>query len=71
MATTTSQHKEGCSSVRPPLFDGTNYGYWKVRMTIFLQSMDLEIWRVVLEKYQMPSTEFSQWTDEEKKTASL
>jgi hypothetical protein len=71
MATTTSQHKEGSSSVRPPLFDGTNYGYWKVRMTIFLQSMDLEIWRVVSEKYQTPSTDFSQWTDEEKKTASL
>ena len=40
-------------------------------MTIFLQSMDLKIWRVVSEKYQTPSTDFSLWTDEEKKIASL
>ena len=71
MATTSSQHKEGCSSVRHPLFDRTNYGYWKVRMTIFLQSMNLEIWRVVSEKYQAPSTDFNLWIDKEKKIVSL
>ena len=23
----------------PPLFDGTNYAYWKVRMKLFLQAL--------------------------------
>ena len=32
--------KEGISIVRPPLLDGTNYGYWKARMRSFIKSMD-------------------------------
>ena len=31
----------------PPLFDGTNYAYWKVRMRAFLQSLDEKVWQVV------------------------
>ncbi|MFV0960615.1 hypothetical protein QML37_29340 [Klebsiella pneumoniae] len=68
---TSSQNKEGNSAVRPPLFDGTDYAYWKVRMSIFLQSMDWEVWNIVGEKYEAPSSNFSQWTNEEKKNASL
>ena len=30
----------GKSLIVPPLFDGTNYAYWKVRMRAFLQSLD-------------------------------
>jgi hypothetical protein len=26
-------------------FDGTNYGYWKARMSIFLKSID--VWQIV------------------------
>ncbi|KAA0050403.1 gag-proteinase polyprotein [Cucumis melo var. makuwa] len=40
------QH-EGCATNRPPLLDGTNYGYWKARMMAFLKSLDLNCWRVV------------------------
>ncbi|GAA0158550.1 hypothetical protein LIER_15543 [Lithospermum erythrorhizon] len=29
--------KEGGSISRPPLLDGSNYGYWKAKMTAFLQ----------------------------------
>ena len=31
----------------PPLFDGTNYAYWKVRMRVFLQSLDEKVWQAV------------------------
>ena len=35
------------SLIIPPLFDGTNYAYWKVRMRAFLQSLDEKVWQVV------------------------
>ena len=31
----------------PPLFDGTNYAYQKVRMRVFLQSLDEKVWQAV------------------------
>lgn len=39
--------KEGGSSMQPPLFDGTNHGYWKVRMTAFIKTIDEGAWTVV------------------------
>ena len=37
----------GQSLIIPPLFDGTNYAYWKVRIRAFLQSLDEKVWQVV------------------------
>ena len=37
----------GKSLTIPPLFDGTNYAYWKVRMRAFLQSLDEKVWQAV------------------------
>ena len=37
----------GQSLIIPPLFDGTNYAYWKVRMRAFLQSLDEKVWQIV------------------------
>ena len=31
----------------PPLFDGTNYAYWKVCIRAFLQSLDEKVWQAV------------------------
>ena len=31
----------------PPLFDGTNYAYQKVRMGAFLQSLDEKVWQAM------------------------
>jgi len=31
---------EGASINRPPLFCGVNYPFWKVRMEIFVESID-------------------------------
>ncbi|VFQ92982.1 unnamed protein product [Cuscuta campestris] len=36
--------REGQSTERPPLFNGTNYSYWKERMKIFIQSVDYKSW---------------------------
>ena len=37
----------GQSLIIPPLFDGTNYAYWKVRMRVLLQSLDEKVWQAV------------------------
>ena len=37
----------GQSLIISPLFDGTNYAYWKVRMKAFLQALDEKVWLVV------------------------
>jgi hypothetical protein len=47
MANHCFQNLEGYSTNRPPLFDGTNYNYWKIRMTIFIQSIDCNVWEVI------------------------
>ena len=31
----------------PPLFDGTNYAYWKVCMKVFLQALGEKVWQIV------------------------
>ena len=37
----------GKSLIIPPLFDGTNYAYWKVCMRAFLQSLNEKVWQAV------------------------
>ena len=35
---------EGASINRPPMFGGVNYAFWKIRMKIFMESIDMGIW---------------------------
>ena len=35
------------SLIIPPLFNDTNYAFWKVRMRAFLQSLDEKVWQAV------------------------
>ena len=37
----------GQSLLIPPLFDGTNYAYWKFRMKVFLQALGEQVWQIV------------------------
>ena len=37
----------GKSLLIPPLFDGTNYAYRKVRMKVFLQALGEQVWQSV------------------------
>ena len=39
-----------------PIFDGTNFGFWKKRMSYYLMSLDPEVWHSILNGYKSPST---------------
>jgi len=43
------------ASIRPPIFDGTNFVYWKVRVTSYLQSLGTEVWDIIDTGYTFPS----------------
>ena len=47
----------------PPLFDGTNYAYWKVCMRVFLQSLDEKVWQVVEIGWTKPTEVSVEWDD--------
>ncbi|GAV74085.1 LOW QUALITY PROTEIN: zf-CCHC domain-containing protein/DUF4219 domain-containing protein/UBN2 domain-containing protein, partial [Cephalotus follicularis] len=38
-----------------PFFDGNNYSFWKTRMTIFLQSLDYQLWHIVVNGPRLPT----------------
>jgi len=46
--------KEGGFVNRPPLLDGSNYDYWKSRMSGFLKSIDSITWKTVLKGWEHP-----------------
>ena len=37
----------GQSLLIPPLFDETNYAYWKVRKKVFLQALSEQVWQAI------------------------
>eukprot|EP00253_Pinus_taeda_P012643 PITA_12643 len=43
------------ASIRPPIFDGTNFVYWKVRVIAYLQSLGTEVWDIIDAWYTFPS----------------
>ena len=53
----------GQSLIIPPLFDGTNYTYWKVRRRAFLQSLDAKVWRAVEIGWTKPIEALVDWDD--------
>ena len=68
----------GVSIDRLPLFTGENYPFWKVRMQIFLESINRGIWDAILNGPFVPTITvnnlqepklFSQWTAEENSRA--
>ena len=63
--------QEGHSIARPPLFNGSDYTYWKTRMRIFLISMDFELWSIVENGFQKSSLPMSEWNESEKKVFAL
>ena len=55
----------------PPLFDGTNYAYWKVRMRAFLQSLDEKVWQAVEIGWTKPKEALANWDDAKIKAANF
>ena len=45
---------EGTSSNKVPLFDGTNFSFWKVRMRTYIISLGVDVWDVVDTGYVKP-----------------
>ena len=53
----------GQSLIIPPLFDDTNYAYWKVRIRAFLQSLDEMMWQAVEIGWTKPTEASANWDD--------
>ena len=47
MASSNYLFPEGNSINRPPIFNGVGYHYWKTRMQIFIEAIDLNIWEAI------------------------
>jgi hypothetical protein len=45
---------EGTSTSKPPLFDGTNFAFWKIRMRTYLMALGADVWDVVETGYTKP-----------------
>ena len=61
----------GQSMIIPPLFDETNYAYWKVRMRAFLQSLDEKVWLAVEVGWRKPEKPPVTWDDTKIKAANF
>ncbi|XP_077232456.1 uncharacterized protein LOC143869783 [Tasmannia lanceolata] len=63
------QHLEGQSTTRPPYFNGSNYGYWKANMKIFL-TQDFQIWRAIQNGYTLPTKNLDEWAEQEQQASN-
>ena len=61
----------GQSLIIPPLFDGTNYAYWKVRMRAFLQSLDEKVWQAIKIGWTKPKEAPTDWDEAKIKAANF
>ena len=55
----------------PPLFDGTNYAYWKVHTRAFLESLDEKVWQAVEIGWTKPKEVLADWDDAKIKVANF
>ena len=55
----------------PPLFDGTNYVYWKVRMRASLRSLHEKIWQVMKIGSVKPKEAPADWDEAKIKAANF
>ena len=53
----------GQSLIITPLFDDTNYAYWKVRMRVFFQFLDKKVWQNVEIGWTKPKEVPTAWDD--------
>ena len=61
----------GQSLIIPPLFDDTNYAYWKVRMRVFLQSLDKKEWQAIEIVWTKPKEAPANWDEAKIKAANF
>ena len=72
--------QEGQSSNRPSLFNGSNYGYWKKRIKIFIQASDYKMWGIIVSGLHAPTKIInnvpipkaeSEWDENDERMAQL
>ena len=61
----------GQSLIIPPLFDDTNYAYWKVCIRAFLQSLDEKVWQAVEIGWTKPKEAPADWDKAKIKAANF
>ena len=61
----------GQSLIIPPLFDGTNYAYRKIRMRAFLQFLDEKVWQIVEIGWIKPKKATVNWDEAKIKAANF
>ena len=49
-------NQEGTTSIKPPLFNGSNLIFWKTSMRSYFQSIGIHVWAIVVQGYQYPAT---------------
>ena len=42
---------------KPPQFDGSNYPYWKAKMTSYIKSINRKVWKVVEIEFEVADPE--------------
>ena len=47
-----------------PVFDGTNYSFWKIHMRAYFKSIN--VWYIIETGWTLPNTGIANWTTEEK-----
>ena len=62
---------KGQSLIITPLFDSTNYAYWKVRMRVFLQSLDEKVWQAIEIGWTKSKEALADWDDAKIKAANF
>jgi len=63
-------NQERGGSIRPPIFDGRNFVYRKVRTTAYLQSLGTDVWEIVEGGYTFLSSISTDTTGKKKYEAS-
>ena len=61
----------GQSLIIPPLFDGTNYAYWNIRMRAFLPSLDEKVWQAMEIGWTKSKEAPTDWDDAKIKVANF
>ena len=76
MAESKLPFAEGVSIHRPPMFCGLKYQFWKIRMQIFIESINKGIWDAIVNGPYTPNClvenkhvdkPWIEWTDEERR----
>ena len=49
---------------KPPQFDGSNYPYWKAKITTYIKSINSKVWNVVETKIEIANEEAPTTTEE-------